>query len=67
VLSSYGGSWTVLAGDGRGGFREAAVVRASEAASCALLLDFDGDRDLDLALVDEEADEVRLLRNGGPR
>jgi hypothetical protein len=67
VLSSYGGSWTVLAGDGRGGFREAAVVRASEAASCALLLDFDGDRDLDLALVDEETDEVRLLRNRGPR
>jgi hypothetical protein len=67
VLSSYGGSWTVFAGDGRGGFSQAAVVRASQAASCALLLDFDGDRDLDLALVDEEADEVRLLRNRGPR
>jgi hypothetical protein len=67
VLSSYGGFWTVLAGDGRGGFREAAVVPASAAASCALLLDFDGDRDLDLALVDEDADEVRLLRNRGPR
>ena len=67
VLSSYGGLWTVLAGDGRGGFREAAVVPASAAASCALLLDFDGDRDLDLALVDEDADEVRLLRNRGPR
>jgi hypothetical protein len=65
VLSSYGGSWTVMAGDGRGGFREAAVVPASQAASCALLLDFDGDRDLDLALVDEDADEVRLLRNRG--
>ena len=67
VLSSYGGSWTVLAGDGRGGFSQAAVVPASQAASCALLLDFDGDRDLDLALVDEDADEVRLLRNRGPR
>jgi hypothetical protein len=67
VLSSYGGSWAVLAGDGSGGFRQAAVVPASAAASCALLLDFDGDRDLDLALVDEDADEVRLLRNRGPR
>ncbi len=67
VLSSYGGSWTVLAGDGRGGFRQAAVVPASQAASCALLLDFDGDRDIDLALVDEDADEVRLLRNRGTR
>jgi hypothetical protein len=67
VLSSYGGSWTVMANDGRGAFREAAVVPASQAASCALLLDFDGDRDLDLALVDEDADEVRLLRNRGPR
>jgi hypothetical protein len=57
----------VLAGDGRGGFQQAAVVPASQAASCALLLDFDGDRDIDLALVDEDADEVRLLRNRGTR
>jgi hypothetical protein len=66
VVSSYGGAWTVLAGDGRGAFREAVTVPASAAASCALLLDVDGDGDLDMALVDEDADEVRILRNRAP-
>jgi hypothetical protein len=36
---------------------------APQAASCSVFLDFDNDRDLDLALVDEVADVVLLMRN----
>jgi hypothetical protein len=38
-------------------------IVAPQAASCSVLLDFDNDRDLDLALVDEVADVVLLMRN----
>jgi hypothetical protein len=38
-------------------------IDAPDAASCSVFLDFDNDRDLDLALVDEVADVVLLMRN----
>ncbi len=38
---------------------------APQAASCSLAMDIDNDGDLDLALVDELADEVILLQNPG--
>jgi len=53
-----------LTGNGAGVMTPDRVFLAPEAASCAVFLDFDNDSDLDLALVDEEADVVLLMRNG---
>jgi len=64
LTSSYSGDWRLF--ENRGGTLVTAQELAPrQAASCALLFDADGDGDLDLALVDEEADEVILMRNGG--
>jgi VCBS repeat protein/Big-like domain-containing protein len=63
LLASYNGAVTLLR-NGPGGFRVEQVFPARTAGSCTVVFDADGDGDLDLALVDEEADEVRLLRNG---
>jgi len=44
-------------------FRQA--FASPQAASCALLLDIDNDRDLDLALIDELSDNIIVMRNIG--
>jgi hypothetical protein len=64
LTSSYSGDWRLFEN------RNGVLVMAQElaprqAASCALLFDADGDGDVDLALIDEEADELILMRNGG--
>ena len=51
--------------DGAGNFSAGPTFPSSMAASCAVLLDFDNDGDMDLALIDEEADEVVLMENVG--
>lgn len=66
VLSSVGGSnsdWTFLTNDGDGTFSVLREWDSPEDASCALIVDLDGDGDLDLALVDESEDLLILLEN----
>lgn len=63
ILSNFERGWTVLRNDGRGAFAVGTSTNAPVAGSCALPLDADGDGDLDLALIDEIADLIVLLRN----
>ncbi len=65
VTSSYGGDWRVFTNDGDGTFTLSGEFASTTAASCALMLDLDNDADLDLALIDEEADEIILMKNSG--
>ena len=65
VLSSFQGDWRILTNDGNGIFTFNQEINAPATASCALLVDIDNDRDLDLALIDETADVVILMNNSG--
>ncbi len=65
VTASFSGDWFIFENNGAGVFSFHQEIDAPIAASCSLALDFDNDGDLDLALIDELADEVILMRNGG--
>ncbi len=66
VTSSFSGDWRLYLNNGQGVFSFSQEFPASQAASCALMLDFDNDQVLDLALIDELADEVILVNNQLP-
>ena len=63
VTSSYSGNWLLFMNDGQGNFGVGESFAPTTAASCALMLDFDNNGTLDLALIDEVADEVHLVQN----
>lgn len=65
VTSSYSGDWRFFTNNGDGTFTFYREFNSTTASSCALLLDLDNDGDLDLALIDEEADQVILMKNSG--
>lgn len=65
ALSSYAGDWRLYRNNGSGVFSFYTEFNAPIAASCVLMFDCDNDRDLDLGLIDEEADVIILMRNSG--
>ena len=65
LTSSYGGDWRLFENNGAGAFTLDESFDPTSAASCALAVDLENDRDLDLALIDEVADEVVLLQHDG--
>ncbi len=64
MTSSFSGDWRLFVNEGDGSFAFDQEFDAPSNASCAVLLDLDNDRDLDLALIDEIADVIVLRRNG---
>jgi len=63
VTSSFSGEFFVYQNLGNGAFQFSQEFPAAGAASCALMADFDNDRDLDVALVDEVADRLMMQQN----
>ncbi len=67
VASNYSGSsFTVLWNNGTGGFGSALTLAAPRAGSCALLVDYDRDGDLDVIGVDEVDDRALFYRQTNP-
>lgn len=65
VLASFSGSeWRTFKNDGAGVFTFDWQVDSPSNGSCSIAVDFDNDGDVDLALVDEIADVVILVKNG---
>jgi hypothetical protein len=63
TLSAYFGSLSLYVNDGNGNFTLDQVFTPTDSSSCAVMFDFDNDGDIDIALIDETADEITLLRN----
>lgn len=69
MTSSFFGDWNLFINNGgqQGGtpgtFTYLRDFDAPQAASCSLFLDFDNDGDLDLALIDEIADQIVLVKS----
>ncbi len=69
MTSSFFGDWMLFLNNGgqQGGqvgtFTFDQEFNAPQAASCSLFMDIDNDGDLDLALIDELADQVHIYKN----
>ena len=63
VVSALDGQWAVYLNEGNGAMDFERSIAAAQAGSCALLVDTDRDGVLELVLVDEIADEVRIFDN----
>jgi len=66
MTSSYSGDWRLFLNNGAGAFTFHQEFNAPIAASCTLFFDMDNDGDMDMGLIDEEADRVIIMRNNGP-
>ena len=62
VVSNYSGNWQILLNDGTSKMTQSQNFPPAKSASCAILIDMDNDQDLDLVVVDEEQDEVVVLK-----
>jgi len=65
ILSSFNGDWRLFLNTGLGVFTLLQELPSSQAASCSIPVDLDNDGDIDLALIDELADELVICRNSG--
>jgi hypothetical protein len=65
ITASFSGDWQIRTNNGAGVFTFLTEINSPQAASCSIPMDFDNDGDLDLALIDELADVVILMRNSG--
>ncbi len=68
VVSPFGGTpsagdWLVLLNDGAGSFSFQREINSQSNPAWAMLADIDNDGDLDLSLVDEEADHVKIFES----
>jgi hypothetical protein len=62
VVSNFRGNWEILLNDNKGALTRNQFFPPAKSASCAILVDVDNDKDLDLVVIDEEQDEVVVLR-----
>lgn len=65
ITSSFSGDWQIRTNNGTGTFAFLMEINSPVAASCSIPMDIDNDGDLDLALIDEIADVVIIMRNSG--
>ena len=68
VVSPYGngggaGDWLVLRNNGSGAYTFDREIQSVAAPAWAVLADFDNDGDLDMSLIDEEADHMKLTES----
>lgn len=67
MTSAYDGDWELFVNDGAAAFAKLTEFPAPQSGSCSIWLDIDNDRDLDVVLVDELEDILRVMKNSGTK